>query len=116
VPQKEATARVKINRLLDAAGRRFFPEADQPANIRLEPGMPIQPAALDALGTDFEKAKRGFVDFLLLDEKGFPLIVLEAKAQDKNPLVGKEQAREYARSQNSGMHADRASRDASGAT
>jgi len=30
----------------------------------------------------------------------FPLIVLEAKAEDKNPLVGKEQARKYARSQN----------------
>ena len=28
------------------------------------------------------------------------MIVLEAKAEDKNPLVGKEQARKYARSQN----------------
>jgi type I restriction enzyme, R subunit len=36
----------------------------------------------------------------LLNEKGFPLIVLEAKAEDKSPLVGKEQARKYARSQN----------------
>ena len=38
----------------------------------------------------------------LLDEKGFPLIVLEAKSEDKNPLVGKEQARKYARAQNCG--------------
>ncbi len=37
---------------------------------------------------------------MLLDAKGFPLIVLEAKSEDKNPLVGKEQARKYARSQN----------------
>ena len=51
-------------------------------------------------GEDFEKAKNGFVDFLLLDDKGFPLIVLEAKSEDKNPLVGKEQARKYARSLN----------------
>ena len=36
---------------------------------------------------------KGFIDFLLLNEKGFPFIVLEAKAEDKNPLVGKEQAR-----------------------
>jgi len=36
----------------------------------------------------------------LLDTKGFPLIVLEAKAEEKNPLVGKEQARKYARSLN----------------
>ncbi|MBW6511626.1 MAG: DEAD/DEAH box helicase family protein [Desulfuromonadaceae bacterium] len=36
----------------------------------------------------------------MLDTKGFPLIVLEAKAEEKNPLVGKEQARKYARSLN----------------
>ena len=42
----------------------------------------------------------GFIDFLLLNEKGFPFIVLEAKSEDKEPLVGKEQARKYARSQN----------------
>ena len=34
------------------------------------------------------------------NSKGFPFIVLEAKAEDKNPLVGKEQARKYAKSQN----------------
>ena len=98
--EKEATARIKINKLLEAAGWLFFPKGDQPANIRLESSVAIKPADLDALGSDFEKTKKGFVDFLLLDEKGFPLIVLEAKAEDKNPLVGKEQARKYARSQN----------------
>ena len=36
----------------------------------------------------------------MLDARSFPLLVLEAKAEDKNPLVGKEQARKYARSQN----------------
>ena len=97
---KEATARIKINKLLEAAGWRFFPEGNAPANIRLEPSVTIRSADLDALGENFEKAEKGFVDFLLLDAKGFPLIVLEAKAEDKNPLVGKEQARKYARSQN----------------
>ena len=97
---KEATARIKINKLLEAAGWRFFQEGNAPANIRLEPSVTIKSADLDALGENFEKAERGFVDFLLLDAKGFPLIVLEAKAEDKNPLVGKEQARKYARSQN----------------
>ena len=37
---------------------------------------------------------------MLLDAQGFPLVVLEAKAESKNPLVGKEQARKYAKSQN----------------
>ena len=97
---KEATARIKINKLLEAAGWRFLLEGDAPANIRLEPSVTIKSSHLDALGENFEKTGKGFVDFLLLDAKGFPLIVLEAKSEDKTPLVGKEQARKYARSQN----------------
>jgi type I restriction enzyme, R subunit len=100
MPEKEATARIKINKLLEAAGWRFFPDGNAPANIRLEPSVSIKSTDLDALGDNFEKTERGFVDFLLLDVKGFPLIVLEAKAEDKNPLAAKEQARKYARSQN----------------
>ena len=97
---KEATARIKINRLLEEAGWRFFPDGDKPANICLETGVTIRTSDIDALGNDFEKISKGFVDFLLLDEKGFPLIVLEAKSEQKEPLIGKEQARKYARSQN----------------
>ena len=37
---------------------------------------------------------------MLLDENGFPLVVLEAKKEDKDPLDGKEQARRYAKSLN----------------
>lgn len=40
----EATARIKINRLLEAAGWRFFPDGDRPANIRLEAGVTLKPA------------------------------------------------------------------------
>ena len=36
----------------------------------------------------------------MLDDRGFPLVVLEAKSESKQPLVGKEQARKYARSLN----------------
>ena len=97
---KEAAARIKINKLLEDAGWRFFSEGDSPANIQLEPSVKLKTNDLDALGENFEKASKGFIDFLLLNEKGFPFVVLEAKAEDKNPLVGKEQARKYARSQN----------------
>ena len=96
----EATARIKINRLLEKNGWRFFQEGDRPANIRLEQHVSITKTDLDALGDDFEKTGRGYVDFLLLDSRGFPLVVLEAKSEDRNPLTGKEQARRYARSQN----------------
>jgi type I restriction enzyme R subunit len=97
---KEATARIKINRLLEAADWRFFADGTKPANIRLEAKVTINSSDLEALGENFEKTSKGFVDFLLLDTKGFPLIVLEAKSEDRNPLVGKEQARKYAKSQN----------------
>jgi len=100
VSAKEATARIKINKLLETAGWRFFPEGSAPANIRLEPSVTIKSSDLEALGENFEKTSKGFIDFLLIDTKGFPLIVLEAKSEDKNPLVGKEQARKYAKSQN----------------
>ena len=97
---KEATARIKINKLLEEAGWRFFADGKAPANICLEPSVTIKLSDLDALGDNFEKTSKGFIDFLLLDGKGFPFIVLEAKSEDKNPLVGKEQARKYAKSQN----------------
>jgi type I restriction enzyme R subunit len=100
VSAKEATARIKINKLLEAAGWRFFPEGEKPPNIQLELSVTIKSADLDALGEDFEKTSKGFIDFLLLDTRGFPLLVLEAKSEDMSPLVGKEQARRYARSQN----------------
>ena len=96
----EATARIKIDELLKKAGWRFFDEGDRPANIQLELAVAIEASDLDGLGEDFEKSGRGFVDFLLLDDRGLPLVVLEAKAEDKDPLVGKEQARRYARSLN----------------
>lgn len=97
---KEAHARIKINLLLEAAGWRFFADGASPANIQLEPKVTIKTEDLDALGENFEIASTGFIDFLLLNEKGSPFIVLEAKAESKNPLVGKEQARKYARSHN----------------
>ena len=97
---KEAAARIKINKLLENAGWRFFADAKGPANIQLEPSVTLKTQDLDALGDNFEKSSKGFLDFLLLNEKSFPFIVLEAKAEDKSPLVGKEQARKYAKSQN----------------
>lgn len=97
---KEAKARIKINRLLEEAGWRFFDNSRGRANVVLEPNVKLTQTAVDALGNDFEASVNGFIDFLLLDGDGYPLVVLEAKSEDKNPLVGKEQARRYAKSQN----------------
>lgn len=97
---KEAKARIKINRLLEESGWRFFDDEKGRANIVLEPNVAITKSQIDAFGENFEQTSNGFIDFLLLDDDGRPLLVLEAKSEDKNPLVGKEQARTYARSQN----------------
>mgnify|MGYP000118970652 FL=1 len=97
---KEATARIKINKLLEQSGWRFFDDENGVANISLEPNTKITQQQVDAFGENFETTKNGFVDFLLLDEKGFPLIVLEAKKEKIDPLSAKEQARTYAQSLN----------------
>ncbi len=98
--QKEAKARIKINELLQNAGWRFFNDNTGKANIVLENNVTITKKTIDEFGNDFEKITKGFIDFLLLDDKGFPFVVLEAKSEDKDPLDGKEQARRYAQSQN----------------
>lgn len=98
--QKEAKARIKINNLLQQSGWRFFDDENGKANIVLELNTKLTKKDVDAFGNDFEKTKNGFIDFLLLDEKGFPYVVLEAKSEDKDPLDGKEQARKYTQSLN----------------
>jgi len=100
MPAKEAKARIKINKLLEESGWRLLNGPQGKANVVFESNAKITEKQINDLGEDFEKTKTGFIDFLLLNEKGHPLIVLEAKSEDKNPLVGKEQARTYARSQN----------------
>ncbi|MBU4451760.1 MAG: DEAD/DEAH box helicase family protein, partial [Nanoarchaeota archaeon] len=97
---KEAKARIKINKLLEDSGWRFFDTQSKPANVVLEQNVKITREHFDELGDDFEKTKNGYTDFSLLDEFGFPIGVLEAKSEDKHPLSGKEQARTYAKSLN----------------
>lgn len=96
---KEAKARIKINKLLEESGQRFFDNEEGPANIQLEANVKITKKQIEDYGDNFEKVKNGFIDFLLLDDNGKPFIVLEAKSEDLDPLVGKEQARKYAQSQ-----------------
>ncbi|MDD2871741.1 MAG: DEAD/DEAH box helicase family protein [Candidatus Gracilibacteria bacterium] len=92
---KEAKARIKINKMLEEKGWRFEDEGNKKSNIQVETNIKISD-----IGEDFENISNGFIDYLLLDNKGFPICVLEAKSEDKDPLVGKEQARIYANSQN----------------
>ena len=51
---KEATARIKINRMLEKAGWRFFADSIGLVNIQLEPNIQITKNEIDAFGEDFE--------------------------------------------------------------
>ncbi len=79
-PPKEASARIKINKLLEEAGWRFESIEKGPANIQLE----VSVKTYQNMGDDFEHAQgndkqRGAIDFLLLDKDKHPLVVVEAK-------------------------------------
>jgi len=82
---KESQARLKINKLLEESGWILVSTDGQIKNVETEPNVKIG-----------DNGENGFIDYLLLDKKGFPLVVVEAKREDKDPLVGKEQARTYA--------------------
>ena len=82
---KESQARLKINKLLEDSGWVLVSTDEKIKNVDTEPKVKIE-----------DNGSNGFIDYLLLDKKGFPLVVVEAKREDKDPLVGKEQARSYA--------------------
>jgi type I restriction enzyme, R subunit len=96
----EAQSRIKINKLLEEAGWRFFADENGQANICIEQNVKITNTFLDELGNNFEKTKNGFTDYSLLGFNGNVIAVVEAKAEHLNPLIGKEQARAYAYRQN----------------
>jgi len=93
--ETEAQARIKINKLLEEAGWRLFDDERGRTNILLENKAEIREGI-----SDDEKSRRGFLDYLLLDDEGFPLVVVEAKAEGIHPLAGKEQSRIYTVSKN----------------
>jgi type I site-specific restriction endonuclease len=73
----EAGSRVIIDKLLSEVGWILI-ESDRNRNV------------------DFEVTNEaGRLDYLLRDSNGFPLCILEAKSELKDPLDGKEQARNY---------------------
>ncbi len=96
---KEAKARIKINRLLEEAGWRFFDNKKKQSNILLEHRTKKAIYDNQKLGADLENAPDGFIDYLLLNELSRPIAIVEAKRENIDPLNAKEQAREYARAQ-----------------
>ena len=96
--KKEASARIKIDHLLEEAGWRFFDDENGPANIQLEPNVKMSKADLTGLGENFDKVKNGFVIFCSLMIKVSRLSCWKQKRRIKIPWSVREQAREYAKS------------------
>lgn len=70
----EATSRIKINKLLEETGWDLQKDVNPEAYIG-----------------------EGFIDYLLLNPRGLPIAVLEAKSEKHDPLDGKYQAEKYAK-------------------
>ena len=97
---KEAKARIRINELLSkgqGGGFSMTRRVRPTCNLKLTSNSRKRPLTTSAR---ILRKPNGFVDYLLLDDGRFPLAVLEAKSEKYDPLVGKEQARKYAQSQN----------------
>ncbi len=94
----EAQARITINKLLEAAGWRFLPDSQgRRENIVCEHRVTKNVYAPSMeLGSDFQHAPGGFVDYVLLNTDDRPVAVVEAKKEGIDPLTAKEQARAYA--------------------
>jgi len=98
---KEADARILIDDQLRSAGWNPADKSQVLTEVLVTEG-PLgvnQPGAqLNALRTaDGDLAPTGRVDYVLLDQRGRPLAVIEAKKQAIQPYVAKQQALPYAR-------------------
>ena len=63
---KESYSRLKINKLLEESGWILIDTPEQKKNVDTEPNVKY------GNGGD-----GGFIDYLLFDKKGFPLVVIE---------------------------------------
>ncbi|GAB6064750.1 DEAD/DEAH box helicase family protein [Deferrisoma palaeochoriense] len=97
---KESDARIMIDQLLRDAG---WDPADK-SQVRTEvtarelPGRIAEGApGSSSISSDGEQVSYGRADYVLLDQRGRPLAVIEAKRNAINPYVAKQQALPYAK-------------------
>jgi len=79
ISKNEAQSRIQINKMLELSGWDLDIDSEN-RNVEVEYPTPSGREA----------------DYVLLDNNGFPLCVLEAKNFEIDPLIAKEQARDYA--------------------
>jgi type I restriction enzyme R subunit len=99
-PTRESDARILIDDLLRAAGWNPADKSQVQTEVQVsgatmvaEPGP--QPAVLTTI--DGDAIPTGRADYVLLDQRGRPLGIIEAKRQAIHPYVAKQQALPYAK-------------------
>ena len=95
----EADARIVIDRLLREAG--WDPEDKSQVKTERPAARHVALAAEGKEGREFvtgDTVPAGRSDYTLLDSRGRPLAVIEAKSSDVDPYTAKQQASEYAES------------------
>ncbi|MBA2869447.1 DEAD/DEAH box helicase family protein [Methanococcus maripaludis] len=95
----ESTSRIKIDRLLQEAGWRFFEDEEGPATIFTEYVIPIETAVESKNGTVLKKEYKK-ADYVLCTDNKRPIVVVEAKREGIRPLSAKDQSRIYAEALN----------------
>ena len=74
--EKKLRQELKLTNYSKTLAGGFFDNESGRANIVLDSNTKITQKDIDALGENYEKTKNGFIDFLLLDEDGYPLVIL----------------------------------------
>lgn len=102
IPQSEADARIVIDVQLRAAG---WDPTDK-SQVRTEvpfnrAEQEVQAGIVPMIGaiqtSDGDVKPTGFIDYVLYDQRGRPLAIIEAKKQAIHPYTAKQQALPYAR-------------------
>ena len=97
---KEADARILIDDQLRAAGWNPADKSQVLTEVKVSNGQVVaepgaQPAVLHT--ADGDVIPRGRADYVLLDQRGRPLAIIEAKKQAIQPYTAKQQALPYAK-------------------
>jgi type I restriction enzyme R subunit len=97
---KETDARILIDDQLRVAGWNPADKSQVLTEVKVSSGpLSVEPSVQAALNvlSDGETISNGRADYVLLDQQGRPLAIIEAKKQAIQPYVAKQQALPYAK-------------------
>lgn len=98
--QKEVLTRIETHKLVEqATGWRLIDHDQALGSVALKNYVKVAESSLDLCKNKFGDPIDALFDSLVLDSDAFPPVVLEAKCNDRDLLVGKEQTANYAVSQ-----------------